>query len=177
MTGHGVPWRGRASHLLFGGAISLALVLGVAMLSARPVWQSLPEDTGVLRLSLTHSGARNCRDRTSEELAKLPPNMRDRQLCDRRRAPIWVEMDIDGRTALAVKAAPSGLAGSGPSRIYERMELPAGTYRVDLRLADDLSVAGFAYQASFDIVLEPARSIAIDFDAASGGFFLHGWGE
>lgn len=173
MIGQRIPWRDRASNLLFGGAISLALMLGVALLSARPVWQSLPDGTGLLRLSLTHSGARNCRDRTAEELAKLPPNMRERQLCDRRRAPIRVEMDVDGRPAIAVDAPPSGLAGSGPSRVYERIELPAGTYRIDLRLADDPAVQDFVHRASYDIVLEPAESIAIDFDAASGGFFLH----
>lgn len=173
MTGNRPPRLDRAPHIALGGALSLALVLGVAVLSARPVWQSLPDGKGLLRLSLTHSGGRNCRDRTPEELAKLPPNMRDRQICDRRRAPIRVEMDIDGRQAIAVDAPPSGLAGSGPSRIYESIELSAGSYRIDLRMSDDPTAEGFAYQATIDIALEPARSIAIDFDAASRGFFLH----
>lgn len=173
MTGHRPSWRNRAPHLAFGGALSLALVLGVATLSARPVWRSLPEDTGLLRLSLTHSGLRTCRDRTEAELATMPPNMRDKQVCDRRRAPIRVEMEIDGREVFAAYVSPSGLAGSGPSRIYERIELPAGAHRIDLRLADDPAAEGFAHQASYEIVLKPAESVAIDFDASSGGFFLH----
>ncbi|EPX77168.1 hypothetical protein thalar_02889 [Litoreibacter arenae DSM 19593] len=149
------------------------LVLGVAFLSARPMWQSLPEGTGLVRLSLTHSGVRNCRARTAQELADLPANMRDREVCERRRAPIRIEMDIDGQQVFATEAAPSGLAGSGPSRIYQRIELPTGPYHVTLRLADDPSVAGFAYEAGFDINLQAAQSIAIDFDAASDGFYLH----
>lgn len=173
MTGQPFAWLARAPHLLLGGALSLALVLGVATLSARPAWQSLPEGDGLVRLSLTHSGVRACRDHTPEELAALPSNMRTRQLCDRRRAPILVEMDIDGRPVFAADVSPSGLAGSGPSRVYERFELPAGSYRLDLRLADDPAAEGFAHRASYDIVLEPAESVAIDFDAASGGFFLH----
>jgi hypothetical protein len=177
MTRPRTAWRARAPHLLLGGVLSLALVLGVATLSARPAWQSLPEGVGLLRLSLTHSGVRACRDRTAEELAKLPSNMRTRQLCDRRRAPIRVEMDIDGRPFVALDVSPSGLAGSGPSRVYERFELPAGSYRLDLRLADDPAVKDFAHRASYDIMLESAESVAIDFDAASGGFFLHGTGR
>ena len=171
MTEQRSPYRAR--HLAFGGALSLALVLGVAALSARPAWQSLPDDTGVIRLSLTHSGARNCRDRTANELANLPRNMRDRQLCERRRAPIHVEMDIDGSQFFAAVFPPSGIAGSGPSRIYQRIELPSGTYRIDLRLSDDPAARGFAYEAGYDIVLKPAESVAIDFDATSDGFFLH----
>ena len=174
MTGQNVPWRDRAPHLALGGLLSLALVLGVAALSARPAWRSLPEGTGLIRLSLTNSGVRACRDRTPEELAKLPRNMRDKQICDRRRAPIRVEMDINGEPAYAADVKPSGLVGSGPSRIYDRIELPAGSYHVDLRLADDPAAQGFAYKASYDIVLKPAESVAIDFDAGSGGFYLHG---
>ncbi|MCL4675342.1 MAG: hypothetical protein KJZ59_04785 [Pararhodobacter sp.] len=163
----------RVPQLVLGGALSLLLVLGVAYLSARPMWQSLPEGTGLVRLSLTHSGVRDCRAPTAQELADLPPNMRDRDVCARRRAPIRVEMELDGRQVFATDARPSGLAGSGPSRIYQRFELPAGSYRVDLRLADDPSATGFAFEAGFDIRLEPAQSIAIDFDATSGGFYLH----
>lgn len=173
MTGPRGYWHGRLPHILLGGGLTLALVLGLASLSARPAWQSLAPDTALLRLSLTHSGARNCRDRTADELARLPPNMRSAQVCDRRRAPVRVEMDVDGRNILAADLRPSGLAGSGPSRIYHRIELPAGRYRLDLRLSDDPAAEGFDHVAAFDVDLHPAESLAVDFDAAAGGFFLH----
>lgn len=168
-----IDWRGRAPQLMAGTALSLALFLGVARLSAWPEWQSLPPDSGLVRLSFTHSGARNCRDRTEEELAALPRNMRSAQLCERRRAPVRIEMDVDGHRALTAELRPSGLAGSGPSRVYDRVVLPAGEHRVELRMSDDPSVAGFPYAAAFDITLEAAQSVAIDFDPARGGFFLH----
>ncbi len=171
MSGRGIA--GRAPHLVLGGALSLALTLAVAVLSARPEWQSAPPVGALLRLSFAHSGLRNCRDRTAAELAALAKNMRTAEICDRRRAPVRVEMDVDGAPALAVDLAPSGLAGSGPSRIYKRIALAAGRYGIDLRLADDPAAAGFSHAAHFDITLEPGQSMAIDFDAASGGFFLH----
>lgn len=170
---YGIDLKRRAPQLLGGAILSLAMFLGVAALSARPEWQSLPPDTGLIRLSFTHSGARNCRDRTEEEMAALPRNMRSRQLCERRRAPVRIEMDVDGRNALSAELHPSGLAGSGPSRVYDRVALPAGEHRIDLRMNDDPSVAGFPYTATFDIALGAAQSVAIDFDSAKGGFFLH----
>lgn len=176
MTGpvaSGTDWRGRARHLVAGVAMTLALVLGTAVLSVWPGWQSLAPGMAVLRLSFTHSGVRNCRDRTTEELARLPANMRDDQICDRRRATVRIAMDIDGRPVLDTDLAPSGLAGSGPSRIYHRFELPAGRYRIDLRMRDDPAISGFTHTGTFDIDLIPAQSLAIDFDASAGRFFLH----
>lgn len=166
-------WLKRPRHLIIGGVLTLGLVLGTAVLSAWPEWQSVPDDHGALRLSFAHSGVRNCRDRTEEELAALPRNMRNAQLCDRRRAPVRIEMDIDGTTVYATDVFPTGLAGSGPSRVYERFELPAGNRKLALRLQDDPSNPGFDFEAEFDISLGAGESIAVDFDAASGGFYIH----
>lgn len=170
---NGTVWYKRPGHLVLGGAATLALVLATAVFSARPVWQSLPENHALLRLSFTHSGVRNCRDRTDEELAALPRNMRSTEICDRRRALVRVELDIDGGPVFAADLRPSGLAGSGPSRAYERFELPAGWHSVALRLRDDPAKPGFTHLAKFDFDAVPGESIAIDFDAAGGGFFLH----
>ncbi len=168
-----VDWRARAPNLAMGGLLSLAVVLAVAALSDRPRWRSLPENTALVRLSFTHSGVRACRNRTPEELATLPRNMRNAQLCDRRRAPVRIEMDIDGKTVFARDLPPGGLAGSGPSRVYRRVELPAGRYRLAVRMRDDPARSGFTHEAGFDIQLAPAQSVAVDFDATAGKFFLH----
>lgn len=172
MTRRPIPLN-RLRHFIAGGVLSLAIVLGTAVLSARPEWQSLQEGHAVLRLSFTHPGVRNCRDRTESELAVLPKNMRNAQNCDRRRAPVQVKLEIDGRTVLDRELSPSGLAGSGPSRVYERINLPAGRHNVAVRLRDDPSIETYKYRAEFDIVADPGESIAIDFDAARGGFFLY----
>lgn len=168
-----IDWRGRWRQLLLGLAVTLPLAFGVAVLSGAPDWQSTPANSGVLRLSFTHSGARDCRDRTEAELAALAKNMRARQICARRRAPVLVEMDVDGASILARELRPSGLAGSGPSRIYDSLPLPAGHHRVDIRMQDDPAAPGFTNSARFDLFLAAGQSIAIDFDPLQGGFFLH----
>lgn len=161
----------RALRLALGTVISLGIVLGTAYLSSRPAWQSLPDTHGLIRLSFAKSGVRDCRDRTEAELAALPQNMRSRQVCDSRRAPVYVELDLNGKTVLAESLAPSGLSGTGPSRVYRRFELPAGDYEVAVRLRDDPAVTGFTSTAMRRVTLAPAQSVAIDFDAESGFFF------
>jgi hypothetical protein len=161
---------GRWHHLILGTILGLGLVLAIAALSAWPNWQSLPEDHALVRLSFTVSGARNCRDRTPEELAALPPNMRQAQICERRRAPVLVELDLDGATVLSRELPPTGLSGSGPSRIYRRFELPAGSYEIALRLRTDPAEAGFTANTTRNVALAPGQSLAIDYDTGVGDF-------
>ena len=163
----------RWHHLILGTLVALAVVLATAVLSIRPAWQSLPADHALLRLSFTESGARTCRPRTAEELAALPRNMRQPEVCERRRAPVRVELDLDGQTVLAEDLPPTGLAGSGPSRIYRRFELPAGTYTVAVRLRTDPAQPGWADSAARDVTLAPGQSLAIDYDRGAGGFVFN----
>ncbi|MDP4033951.1 MAG: hypothetical protein Q8P60_14070 [Pseudorhodobacter sp.] len=163
----------RWHHLAMGGALSLALVLATIILSSWPLWQSLPADTALLRLSFTHSGLRTCRDRTPEELAALAQNMRRAQVCERRRAPVQVELDLDGTTIFTAELRPSGLSGSGPSRVYQRLELPVGTHEIAVRLRDDPRLDGFNHEAVRQITLAPAQSFAIDFKSEAGGFIFY----
>ncbi len=164
--------KGRAHHLLMGGVVMLALSLAVAFLSASPRWRSLPEDAALLRLSFTHSGDRSasCRDRTPEELAALPPNMRQVKVCDRRRPPVFVELDIDGTTVFAAELPATGFAGSGPSRVYKRFLLPVGAHDLAVRLRDRPDTEGFDYAARTQVTLTPAQSFTIDFQSEAGGF-------
>lgn len=160
-------------HLMIGTILGLGVVLATAALSAWPTWQSLPEDHALVRLSFTVSGARNCRDRTPGELAALPPNMRQAQICERRRAPVLVELDLDGTTVLSRDLPPTGLSGSGPSRIYRRFELPAGSYEIALRLLTDPSEVGFTATARRNVTLVPGQSLAIDYDTGAGDFVFN----
>ena len=164
---------GRGRHLALGGLTMLAISAASALLSAWPEWQSVPEDAGLIRLSFTHSSGRICRDRTPEELAALPPSMRNPQICERRRAPVRIEMDIDGAPVLAADLPPTGLAGSGPSRAYQRVLLPAGTHEVALRLRDDPTATEFTHQTVRRITLAPGQNLAIDFRSGTGEFVFH----
>jgi hypothetical protein len=149
------------------------LAVGVAALSNRPVYRSLPGGQGVLTLSLTHSADRKaaCRKATRDELAALPPNMRRPDICPRERPPVRVELEIAGREVLARDVPPSGIAGDGPSRIFERFELPTGVHQVTVRLRDRPGTT-FTWEASRNIEIGPADHRVIDF-RADAGFIFH----
>lgn len=160
----------RNRYLVTGTAVGIGVVAVVAVLSAAPSWRSLPEDTGVVSLSFTHGGARTCRDLTEDEMARLPANMRRKTVCDRGRANLRLELDMDGETVLSEVLQPGGFAGDGPARVYERFQLPAGPHELELRMADSGREEGFDHVVSKRIDLAPAENFVIDFRPESGGF-------
>lgn len=154
-------------------AVLAAVFAGVASLSDRPSHRSLPEGVGVLSLSFHHGADRGaaCRPATPEELAALPPNMRRPQICPRERPPIRVELDIAGTRAFEADVPPSGIGGSGPSRVHRRFVLPAGDYEIAVRMRDRPDDDGFGWQAARTVRIEPADHKVIDFRAAAGFVF------
>ncbi|MFV0514263.1 MAG: hypothetical protein ACK5MY_11640 [Jhaorihella sp.] len=164
--------RARLPHVIAGTAVTFALALAAAWLSASPDWESLGPDQALVRISFTHGGDRSasCRDRTEEELAALPQNMRRKQICDRSRPPVYVELDMDGSTVLTRNLPPSGLSGTGTSRIYQRIEVPAGAHHFVARLRDNPATQGFDYTGENSITLNPGQSFVIEFDVENGGF-------
>lgn len=149
-----------------------AAVIGV--FSHWPVYQHLPADQALIKVSFSHTGKPlgECRKLGEAELARLPPNMRAPMSCPRERSPVTVELDIGGRPALRRTAAPSGLSRDGASAVYQRLVVPAGEQRIAVRLNDDARGAGFAYQREAVVRLAPAQVLVIDFDATRGGITL-----
>lgn len=151
-------------------------VVGVAVFSDWPAYRSLPEATGLLTLSFSHGADRKaaCRRRTADELAALPPNMRRAEVCPRQRPTVYVELDVDGARLYSAQLPPTGIAGDGPSRVYERFPLPAGSYDVAVRLRENPGASTeFDYTAERTIELQPADHRVIDFRPEAGGFVFH----
>lgn len=139
-----------------------------------PSYRHFPQDRALLRLAFNHGGApvTECRKRTREELAKLPPNMRKPQSCPRGRVPLVVELALDGETIYRDSVQPTGLFGDGPSKIYQKFELPVGQHNIEVRMRDSRRESGFDYERTFDLDLGARHSIVIDFRAEGGGFVI-----
>ncbi len=158
------------SQLLLWGLF--ALVIGV--FSRWPGYTALGADQALIKLSFTHAGKRmaECRPLSPEELAKLPPNMRAPMKCERERAPVRVEVDVDGTPAVRYVATPSGLSRDGASSAYQRLTVPVGGHHLAVRFKDSARGTGFDYQREQDVALAPAQILVIDFDAEKGGITL-----
>jgi len=149
-----------------------ALIIGT--FSSWPRYRHLAPDQALIKVSFTHHGKRlaDCRPRTPEELAKLPPNMRAPMQCQRERSPVTVEVDLDGRRIFRHVAEPSGLSRDGASTVYQRLEMPAGEHRLAVRLKDSASSRGFDYAREETLTLKPGQVLVIDFNAEKGGITL-----
>jgi len=155
-------------------AVILALFAAVAYLSDRPTWRQIPDNSGVLLLTFVHGADRKgeCRRLSPEEIAKLAPNMRRVQDCPRGRRSIHVELDVDGRNVYRADLAPSGIAGDGPSRVYQRFVTPAGKYDVAVRIRDTARATGFDHERRETVNLSPAQLLAIDYRPEHGEFIF-----
>ncbi|HEY6510363.1 MAG TPA: hypothetical protein VI032_00200 [Burkholderiaceae bacterium] len=160
-------WLGQL--LLYG---AFAAVVGV--FSHWPTYRPLAADQALIKLSFHHQGkpVEACQRLSAEELAKLPPNMRAPLRCPRERSPITVELDVDGAPALRHVAQPSGLSRDGASSLYHRMQVPAGTHRLAVRLQDNVRSTGFDFTREATVTLKPAQILVIDFDPEKGGITL-----
>jgi hypothetical protein len=152
-----------------------AFMAVVGYFSTSPAYIHLSAGDALVKLSFQHAGQRKvaCRERTAEELAKLAPNMRAPEVCERERAPVTVEIEMDGKPLFAAVAPPTGLSRDGASTVYRRVAVPAGEHRFVARLKDTVN-GDFGFVGDRSIDLKPGRVLVIDFDAKEGGWVFRG---
>lgn len=152
-----------------------ALFTVVAAFADWPAYRQFPRGSAIVLLTFVHGADRKaeCRRLTSQEIEKLPPNMRRVQDCPRGRRPIYVELDLSGRAVFHESLPPTGIAGDGPSRVYQRFIVPAGKYDVAVRMRDTARVAGFDHAREEAVTLVPDQMFVIDFRSERGEFVFH----
>lgn len=152
--------------------VMAALAAFAAAFADWPAYRQIPPDTAVVKLSFTHGADRSaeCRRRTPEELAKLPPNMRRPMDCPRQRRAVDTALSIDGRTIFVASLPPGGVWGDGPSQVYKRFTVPAGEHTIVARLRDTPRPGGFDHERTATVFLQAGQSLAIDFRPELGGF-------
>lgn len=154
-----------------GQAVLYAAFAGfIGVFSHWPPYQALPPGQAVVKVSFIHHGQRvqPCRPYTPEELAQLAPNMRTPLKCGRERAPVEIEVDVDGATVYRRVALPSGLSRDGASSVYHRLAVAAGEHRIHVRLKDS-TAAGFGHVREATLRLHAGQVLVIDFDPQKGG--------
>jgi hypothetical protein len=144
-----------------------AWLLFVALVGVFAQWprhSALPQGHGELKLSMAHLTERMepCVQLTAEELAALPPNMRNPERCPRERTPAVIELLVDGEPLLATAVRPVGLARGGRSYLQARWGLPAGDYELELRLRDTPRAEGFDLVQHFTLSLAAGESVLLD---------------
>lgn len=163
------PARWLGQLLLYG---LFALVIGV--FSQWPPYHPINADEAVIKVSVARLGqpVGECRRLTDEELAELPPNMRDPVRCPRERSPLSMEVHVNGVQALKRVAVPGGLSRDGAAAIYERLVVPAGEQHISVRFNDDVRPGADIHERESSVTLAPGQVLVIDFDSEEGGIVL-----
>lgn len=161
-----------AARYIGQGFAYVAFILFVGALSSAPTYQHLADDQATIKLSLRHAGQLlgECRQRTREEMADLPANMRAPEICPRERSALLLELDVNGDNVYAEELPPRGLHGDGRATVYRRLTVPAGQVDIQVRLKDDMREASFQYQQEHSQILAPAQILVIDFDEQASRF-------
>jgi len=160
-----------------GQGVVYALLMGViGYFSTLPKYTHLQPDETLIKVSFRHAGQHvgECRERTPEEIAKLPPYKRkgaDNKICPRGRSDVIVELELDGKLLYHETLVPTGLAHSSNANIYERIPVKAGVHTLKARLKDQPD-GDFNYVHEETVNLAPGRALVIDFKAATGGFIF-----
>lgn len=159
-----------------GQGLTYALFAAViGFFSTSPVYTHLPPDETLIKLSFRHAGQHvgECRERTPEEMAKLPEYQRKggAKVCPRGRADVIVELEMDGKHLYNAVLKPAGWQHSSNSNIYQRIPVTAGIHTLKARLKDRPGDE-FNYVHEETVNLAAGRLLVIDFNAATGGFIF-----
>jgi hypothetical protein len=158
-----------------GQGLFYALFMGViGYFSTSPAYTHLPPEEALIKLSFSHAGHPKgaCRERTPEELAKLPMYQRKvTTICPRERENVVVELEMDGKQLYHVELKPGGLLHSSISSIYRRIPVKAGNHTLKARLNDN-GGDHFNYVHEEKVDLAPGRIMLIDFQEGTGGGFI-----
>jgi hypothetical protein len=144
----------------------------IGYFSTNPTYKQIPDDVALVKLSMSHLGGRECRKRTPEELQKLPPNMRAPLDCPRGRSDIKLLLELDDKPIYETVMHPTGLSKDGISTVYKRFELKAGSYKLAVKMNDNLVNPGWSHVKEEQVTLKPARVLVIDFNPDKGGLFF-----
>jgi hypothetical protein len=162
--------------LRYAGQTALYALFAAAVgyFSTSPRYRHLQPDQALLRLSFSHSGKikADCRQRSPEELAKLPANMRAPLDCPRERSPVIARVELDGAELVHETFAPSGLSRDGAATGYRRVPIAAGRHRVRVQFNDDARASGFNYEGDRVIDAAAGQVVLIDFAAERGGVLI-----
>jgi hypothetical protein len=154
--------------------VIVLLFSAVSAFANWPIYRQIPEGSAVVLLTFVHGADRKaaCRTRSPEEMAKLAPNMRRAMDCPRGRRSIYVELDLAGKNIFHADLPPTGIAGDGHSRVYQRFVVPAGQYEIAVRMRDTPRSEGFDHERTETVALVREQMFVVDFRSESGEFIF-----
>lgn len=127
-----MPDLGRWARVSGGAAFALGAVAAVALASRLPV--GADPGHAELRLALRTAAARLevCRERSDEELERLPAHFRVRRECDEIPVDYRLTVEVDGESRLDRVVSHRGVRRTRPLAVDEAFTVQPGRRRVEI---------------------------------------------
>jgi len=140
-----------------------------------PSIRIIAADEAMITIAFAHAGELRepCRKLSSEELAKLAPNMRKLEDCPRERSPVRIESFLDGEPLYSESLPPPGLFGDGGVDVYYSGKVAAGTHQLVINMNDSVRIEGFNHSLEQQVTIDPAKILLVSFDRRYG-FTING---
>jgi len=151
-----------------GAVLFSAALLGLTGLGSRAP-QGADAEHSLLRLGwrLTGQVKQQCRERTPEELAKLPVHMRQPQECVSEVLAYDLKATVDGTVVRRKTVTSPGLRADRPLSVEEDLELVPGAHTVSVTFVPhDAASAGKVLAFERTMRFEAGRVILITYDNA-----------
>lgn len=159
-----------------GAALAFAAFAGlVGYFSEYPALALRGPRQALVKLSISHQGQLRyeCRQRSAEEMADMPANMRRVRDCPRERWPVAVTLDMDGKPLFEAVVEPAGLANDGTSYVYRRLKVPSGPHTLALAIRDSREQAARTRRHARKVDLRPGEVVVVEY--VNGQFkLIHG---
>ncbi|MEO5352415.1 MAG: hypothetical protein H7835_04295 [Magnetococcus sp. XQGC-1] len=141
--------------------------------STSPVYQYLGAGEAEILVAFKHPTQRReaCHQRTAEELQQLPPNMRRAQDCPRERAPLVLDIALDGRSVLHKEFVSPGIHRDGSIFVYAKFFIPAGAHQLQMQMRDSVR-EGYDYRLERRFDFQPGQMLVVGFDENASDFTL-----
>lgn len=134
--------------------VTVLATLGIGAASRAPFTPKDADQT-LLRLSWRLRGEKleSCRQRSEEELAKLPVHMRTPQECVSQLLSYRLIVRTDGSTADTLRFVPAGAKADRPIFVLHDVELSPGTHDIQVEFAAENSRkhAALRYRGRVDL--------------------------
>ena len=116
------------------GALVAALATGAIGYASRAPFTQEGADSARLRLSWRLRGEKieSCRNRTEEELARLPVHMRTPQICTSKLLSYRLIVEVEDVRTDTVRIVPAGAKGDRPIFVLHDIMLPPGNHEVEV---------------------------------------------
>ena len=157
------------SYLLqaFNYTIFMAIVWYFA---TAPSIRVINDDESMITLAFGHAGELRepCRKMSSEEMAKLPANMRIDEACPRERSPIHIEMLMDGELLYDKTLLAPGIYNDGGVNIFFSGKIPAGEHNIEIKMEDNVRNEGLDHTFTKTVSIDPTKIILFSYDQING---------